>query len=260
MGEVVVAVQALAAEEESSDMYKDFADIYDLLMWDYDYEKWSAYYMEIFSKYSIEKTSLLELGAGTGSMTAYLSRNFKEIVAIDPSSSMLTLAREKLFNTRNVRFLLKDIREFEIEKKFNACLAACDVMNYMLTEDDFILTLKNVKASLKEGGLFIFDMSSYYKLAELLGNNSFIHDTEDIYYVFQGEFKNEIEDIDLNVFIKDGESYNRYTEVQRMRAYKKEEVIDMMEEVGFKEAQAFHPFTFESSNENDERIMYLGIF
>lgn len=256
--EVVAAGQVLVVEEESSDMYKDFSKVYDLLMWDYDYEKWSEYYKEIFESFSIAPETILEVGAGTGSMTEVLSRDYREVVAIDPSPAMLTLAREKLFDARNVRFLLKDIRDFEIEKKFDACVAACDVMNYMLTKEDFILALKNVRGALREGGLFLFDMSSYYKLSEILGDNTFIHDTEDIYYVFQGEFAGDTEHIDLNIFIKEGDFYKRYSEVQSMRAYKIKEVLSMVDQAGFREFEALAPFSFSRPKEVTERILFLG--
>lgn len=46
-------------------MYTQFADIYDTLMKDLDYESWADFYEKIFEKYGVSPGLVLDLGCGT---------------------------------------------------------------------------------------------------------------------------------------------------------------------------------------------------
>ncbi|MGM8317420.1 class I SAM-dependent DNA methyltransferase, partial (plasmid) [Clostridium perfringens] len=84
--------------------------------------------------------------------------------------------------------------------------------------------LRGVYNHLKEDGLFVFDINSYYKISEVLGNNVYTYDSEELFYAWENIFEDEIVEMNLNFFVKDGEKYERFTEVHEERAYKESEI------------------------------------
>ena len=53
--------------------YTDFAQVYDELMDETPYEKWSHNITDVLEEYDIRDGLVLELGCGTGSMTELLA-------------------------------------------------------------------------------------------------------------------------------------------------------------------------------------------
>ena len=47
-------------------MYQKFAQVYDLLMADVDYEGWATYIQELFSYYGSKPKTIIDLACGTG--------------------------------------------------------------------------------------------------------------------------------------------------------------------------------------------------
>lgn len=59
---------------------------------------------------ALERTDVLELGAGTGKNTIFLAQRARQVVALDFSQGMLERARARLGAAANVRFLTQDLR------------------------------------------------------------------------------------------------------------------------------------------------------
>ena len=68
--------------------YVEFATLYDELMNDFDYENWSNYIEEIFNRYKVKPTKLLEMACGTGSLSYYLAKKRYDLVCFDLSSEI----------------------------------------------------------------------------------------------------------------------------------------------------------------------------
>ena len=66
---------------------------------------------------------------------------------------------------------------------------------------------KKVYSLLKEDGLFVFDISSYYKLSKILGNNVYGENFEDVSYICHNYFDEEtsICELDLKIFKREKE-------------------------------------------------------
>ena len=114
---------------------------------------------------------------------------------------------------------------------------------------------------LKENGLFIFDISSFYKLSYVLGNNMYGENREDIAYMWQNYFDDEenLVEMELAFFVKDEDGrFERFEEVHQQRAYTEEEILDMLQSVGFKYIKIYSDFTFEAPKEDSERIFFVG--
>jgi SAM-dependent methyltransferase len=244
------------------DRYNEFAVFYDELMNDFDYEEWGNYIEKIFEKYNIDPRNILEMACGTGSLTYYLARKRYNVIGFDVSSDMLSKAYEKLRPFKNVMLLEQDMVNFEINKKFDSILSICDSINYIIDKDKLYKCFQNVYNHLDNNGVFVFDINSYYKLKEIIGNNTFVEDREDIFYTWQNEF----DDIDnvctfyLTFFKNKGDNlYHRFDEEHMEKAYRVEEIKEILKNIGFAKIDYFDAFSFEPINEKSERINFVAI-
>lgn len=243
------------------DNYEEFAKLYDRLMAnDFDYEKWYEYLEEIFERYEKPKR-ILEMACGTGSISYYLARAGYDITAFDLSEDMLSIAYNKLIDFNNINLLHLDMRDFVINKKFDTILATCDSINYIIESRDLLETFKNVYRHLNDNGLFIFDINSYHKLKNIIGNNTFVEDQEDLFYVWQNYYDEQksLCEFYLTFFYKEeGNKFNKFEEVHMERAYKVMEIEDLLRQAGFKNIDYYEAFTFESIDAKTERINFIA--
>ncbi len=242
--------------------YGDFANIYDSLMRDFDYEKWFHYIEEIYKKYEKTPKTLLEMACGTGNLSYHLGRANYKLTCFDLSQEMLTEAYKKLRTFKNVRILNQDMVDFKLSSTFDSVLAVCDSINYITEEGDLARAFKNVWNHLEENGIFIFDINSRYKLKNIIGNNNFIEESEGIFYTWQNFYE---EDTNINNFYlsffqtEDGETYKRFDEDHRQRAYSLDEILEALKEAGFTRIDYYEAFGFEEIKENTERINFVAI-
>ena len=95
--------------------YTNFATVYDMFMDNVPYDQWTDYLVHLLKKHCIHEGLLLELACGTGSMTRRLSNKGYDMIGIDSSEEMLTIARDKSGDEKNsILYLCQDMREFEL--------------------------------------------------------------------------------------------------------------------------------------------------
>lgn len=243
------------------DIYNKFAKVYDELMNDFDYKEWFNYIEAIFKKYKKDPKKVLEMACGTGNLSEYFAEDGYKLTSFDLSDEMLARAYDKLNRYKNVKLLKQDMIDFKFSGNFEAIVSICDSVNYILKQDDLVKTFKNVYDHLEDGGIFIFDINSYYKLSKTLGNNIFIEDREDIFYTWENSFdeKTNICDFYLTFFLKQEEEYKRFDEHHREKAYKLGEVLEALKLAGFKTRHMYDCFTFDTPIEKTERVNFIAI-
>jgi SAM-dependent methyltransferase len=149
-----------AGGERKMDVFKNYANYYDLLYQDKNYEEECDFIEEALKKYSgIKVKSILELGSGTGGHAIPLAKRKYEMTGIDASEPMLKIAKQKIAKLGlKMDLQLCDIRNFEFARRFDAVICMFAVFNYITETGDIIKTLQKVKKHLKKGGLFIIDI------------------------------------------------------------------------------------------------------
>jgi ubiquinone/menaquinone biosynthesis C-methylase UbiE len=113
---------------------------------------------------------VLEIGAGTGIFTIPIARQCHEVTAVDISRNMLdTLERKAAAEgITNIRTILCDIEEIELEGNFSA-ICAFAALEYM---SDLSALLRKLTGHLEPGGViyFITARRSFLRFFIQLGN------------------------------------------------------------------------------------------
>ncbi len=139
--------------------YQKYADYYDILHGDKDYKGECDFLEEIFKKYS-QRTirSVLDLGCGTGGHALILEERGYEMAGVDLSPKIIEIAKRKVGDKkRKVDFILGDIRNINLKRKFDAVISMFGTICYQVTNQDIISTFRTAKNHLRENGFFIFD-------------------------------------------------------------------------------------------------------
>lgn len=219
-------------------------------------EKWEAYLLGLISRYASGKTCA-DVACGSGILTRALKRNGYDVVGVDVSEEMLTVAQEKAGKEGlNIPFVLQDMQALSLLKKPDFITVVNDGLNYV-RPDKLTATFKRFKKNLKKGGVLFFDFSTRYKLENVLGDNTFAEDGEDSSYIWFNEFLGDSVRMELSVFSKrkDG-SYDKKEEAHLQYAYTAEEMLAILKESGF--SAVAEGFLGEKPDERTERIQIIA--
>ena len=139
-----------------------YAEAYDLLYREKDYTAECALIKRLLENYGDGSVrSILDLGCGTGSHIFPLAREGYELVGVDRSVEMLARAQQKSTDSQvngRTTFCQGDIRNVDLQRRFDAAIMMFAVLGYQLTNADVLSTLKSARQHLRPGGVFIFDV------------------------------------------------------------------------------------------------------
>ena len=239
--------------------YGEFAKIYDdLINEDINYDNMVSRIIEICNEHNIECKDYLDVACGTGNVTVRLAKHFKDIYAVDLSEDMLREAFNKLKENRiKGKIICQDMTEMQLNRKFDLITSVLDSTNYITDEDDLEKYFSSVKEHLKDDGIFIFDVNSYYKLSEILGNNIYTYSEEDVFYTWENVFEDDMVSMFLTFFVKQGELYERFEEEHFERAYKEEELESALSNCGLEIINKFDGYSNNKVQASSERIVYV---
>jgi len=136
-----------------------YAKYYDLIYKDKEYEKECDFLEEIFKKNSKNNPkTILDVACGTGGHAIPLAKRGYKVTGIDYSEKMIEIAREKArkYNV-NLDFHIMSMREFELNKKFDAIICMFSAIDYLTNYEELKEALNNIKLHMNKDSLFIFD-------------------------------------------------------------------------------------------------------
>lgn len=241
--------------------YYHLAEYYDMLMDDVDYMGWCNFIEDIFKVYSRQPQSILDTACGTGNITIPMAQKGYSLMGVDISEEMLTIAENKARRQKlNIKFIKQNMTDLALNKSFDAVLCMCDGVNYIIEEQDLLKYFKAVHSLLNPEGLFIFDISSSYKLRNILGNNTLFQEKDDFCYIWENSFfeDEELLEMRLNFFIPQQDMYKRTEEFHVQRAYEEEYLIKLLVEAGFKNIKTYDDLKLQDTNNKSERIFFAA--
>ncbi|MES1038186.1 MULTISPECIES: class I SAM-dependent DNA methyltransferase [Peribacillus] len=243
--------------------YERFAYVYDELMKDAPYEKWLMVLTAKLEQYGIGGRKVLDLACGTGEMTVELAQHGFEVTGVDLSDEMLLVANEKAVKLGlSIPLFQQNMAELEGLGQFDCVTIFCDSLNYLRDEEDIVKTFSRVHEHLKDGGLFLFDIHSIYKMEEIFRDNTFAVNGEEVSYIwdcFPGVEPYSVEH-DLSFFVRDDESglYDRFDELHYQRTYPVEQYKKWLEQAGFTVSEILADLEEAPLVTETERILFVA--
>ena len=241
--------------------YGVFAEFYDGLTQNVDYCQKADFLVELFKKYSHKPECVLDLACGTGTLTLEMKKRGFDIFGADGSFEMLAQAKRKADEEQlDVMFLCQKMQSLELYGMIDTCICTLDSISHLQGKKQVTEAFDRVSHFMEDGGLFVFDVNTIYKHREILGNNTFVYDTDDVFCVWQNTF-NEKENsvkIELDFFIPEENVYVRSSESFKEYAYSADDITEMLARCGFKVEAIFDEMTFEHPHEKSQRLTFVG--
>ncbi len=241
-------------------MYNEFAYSYDTLMSDVDYNERTRYLCSLFERFDRMPTLMLDLACGTGEFSNRFAQKGISVIGVDISYDMLSVAREKSAEQENdILYLCQDAAELDLYGTVDGAICCLDSLNHITDYNAFCKAIERVSLFLEKDRLFVFDVNTIYKHREVLGNNTFVIDSDEVYCVWQNEYNENDNTVNINLdfFTPDGDSYFRSGENFCERAYTSQEIESALQKAGLKTEAVFEELTQNCPNDTTQRVVYV---
>lgn len=240
-------------------MYTNFAKVYDELMKDVDYRSWANYYISIMNSINPNAKNILECACGTANLSCYFANKYN-LTACDLSGDMLNIAKLKARQMQlYIKFIHSDMCDVKLNNRQDFVLATCDGVNYLLTKEKALSFFINANRNLNLGGALIFDISSQYKLYQLLPSQPWVNFDEDLCYMWQNFVEKNKTHMDLSIFVKKSNMYYRIDETQVQTCFSIETYKRLLKYAGFTNIKIYGDKTFRLPRTKEERWHFVAI-
>lgn len=242
--------------------YRAFAPFYDALTTDVDYPARAAYLLSLFEKFGRRPRTMLDVACGSGSLTLEFARCGIEVIGVDGSCDMLSLAQQKTADVRPpVLLLCQDMRALAIGRQVDGAVCALDSLNHLCRTADVEAALRGVRSALVPRGLFLFDVNTPYKHREVLGNNDFIFEQEGLLCLWRNRLRARVCEVDMQLdFLVEGPDgrYERYMDDVRERAYSARTWRALLQAAGFTPLAMYGDRTTDPPKADCERWVFVA--
>jgi SAM-dependent methyltransferase len=181
-------------------------------------------------------STVLDLCCGTGAMSRAIHAGGWRQIGVDGAPAMIALARQ---HAPTLDFRVQSCVDLQLERPCGAAVCLYDSLNHLRSVAELQQTLERVYAALGSGP-FLFDLNTIigYR-ARWRGSFSAVHD--DLVVVARSEFddaKGQAR-MKLTSFTPESAGWARVDLCLEQRCFDTPLVLQLLEEVGFRSAQAF---------------------
>jgi SAM-dependent methyltransferase len=262
-------------------IYHDYAPFYDgsgqirfaVLM--------GQYLREVFARHPVTGRRALDLACGTGTLAILLADDGWEVVGLDRSAPMLSIARDRARTAEapdRLSFLQGDMcklrmkneevskdsvatAQFSIlDSQFDLVTCTYDSLNYLTDESDLAGCFVGVAHALQPGGLFFGDMNTRHFLehdwlpCEVQEQPGFVQLAQSYFDPISA-----CSTMILTGFAgDDAQGYRRFDETHIERAYAPERVAELLAAAGLHVEASYDCFTFQPVYERSQRIAWVA--
>jgi SAM-dependent methyltransferase len=140
-----------SADRQDADAF--YAQAYDAAVPDWPGEM--DFYRELASAAKRRGETVLELACGTGRVAIRLARDGADVVGLELSAEMITVARQKSAELGNMRWFLGDMRSFHLGEAFELVLIPGHAFQNLNTSQEQVACLECIKQHLNPGGMLV---------------------------------------------------------------------------------------------------------
>ncbi|TQR10594.1 class I SAM-dependent DNA methyltransferase [Psychrobacillus soli] len=236
-------------------MYDRFAFIYDSLMSDIPYDKY-AKWVQASAPASSGKR-LVDIGCGTGVLSVQFAKAGYDVIGVDLSESMLTIAQSRsLEQGTDISFVCQSMSEIDGMDEVDVAVIAIDSINYLDTLEEVKQTFERIYEALSSNGQLFFDVHSLYKMDVIFPNGPFTFEDEQVAYIWHTEIGDEEHSIyhDMTFFVRDDSGYyERFEESHYQRTFSLESYTQLLKQIGYASVTVSTSVFEEQDEEEIER-------
>ncbi len=241
--------------------YDSFSRFYDSLTDNVEYKKRADYFCRLLSMCGVNGGILLDLGCGTGSMSIEMAQRGFDVIGVDLSIGMLNEARMKAYESGTQILLLnQSMDELDLYGTVDCAICVLDGINHLSGKEQIKAAFEKVSLFMNPGGAFAFDVNTLYKHKNVLADNVYVYETENVYCVWQNSY-NESDssvDISLDFFEEEDGVYYRSDESFTEKAYELSDISAWLTEAGFEVIGIYDDMTFDKVTPESERAVFLA--
>ena len=241
--------------------YEQLAACYDTLTGDVDYTRRADYLERLFRRSRLPVHTVLDLACGTGTMTWLLAERGYEMIGVDGSEEMLSMAVDKGGAAQGAAplFLHQSMPRLDLYGTVDAAVCCLDSLNYLTRPSDVRGTLERLRLFVAPGGVLIFDVNTPEKFRALDGQ-VFLDETEETYCVWRAEYARKVCTYYMDLFRRraDG-SWSRDLEIHRERCYTASELTEWLQAAGFGRIRIHGDLRMGAPRPEEQRIFFSCI-
>lgn len=238
--------------------YAEFSGVYDILTQNVDYPARADYIADLLSRNGVTGGILLDLACGTGSLSVEMSKKGFEVIGVDASGEMLSIAMNNAYEAeQNILFLCQQMQSLDLYGTIGSAICTLDSINHLTEKSDVQAAFDRVSLFMEKDGIFVFDVNTPYKHREILADNSFVYEADGVYCVWQNTLDPSTDTvrIDLDIFEEiEPDIYERSQESFCERAYGISELEAMLTKAGFETVAVYDEMTEQPPREKSQRV------
>lgn len=239
--------------------YAALAPHYDRFTQNVDYAGRAAYFQRLLAAFRPQSRLVLDLGCGTGSLSVELAKLGYDVIGVDRSAQMLSIATNKSAGcTPPVLYLCQDMTRLDLYGTIDAAICALDTVNHLVDPKKLAKAFGRVSLFLEPDGVFIFDVNTPYKHSQVLGENVFVYEGEGAMCVWQNHQNGPLAESTLDIFECQGDNlYTRKTDEITERAYSRQELLQLAQGAGLELLAVYEDGTTQPPSPQTEREVYI---
>ncbi|MEX2803698.1 class I SAM-dependent methyltransferase [Streptococcus sp. H31] len=241
--------------------YEMFAKVYDSIMDQTLYDKWTDFSLRHLPK-TAERRKLLELACGTGIQSLRFAEAGFEVTGLDLSADMLKVAEKRAAAAKaDLVFKQGDMLDLSQLGKYDFVTCYADSICYMQDEAEVGDVFSEVYKVLCEGGVFIFDVHSTYQTDKHYPGFSYHENAEDFAMVWDTYADQAPHSIvhELTFFMQDSDGrFTRYDEIHEERTYDILTYDILLEQAGFRSFRLYADFKDQKPKADSLRWFFVA--
>lgn len=242
--------------------YNEFAYFYDELNEAADYDALYWYVVSELAAHGVTDGLLADLGCGTGELTLMLSQAGYDVIGIDRSEEMLSVLREKadeLGMTGRVLLLQQDLLQLDLYGTIRAAVSTFDTYNHIGPLENFEKAIAKAAFFMEKDGVFLFDLNTPYKHAEVLGGQTFDLDAEDALCHWTNRYDAASGRVDISIEIREKETGDVWKEEFSEYSYPLPTVKELLDKYGFTVARVADGEDFGPVRQDSQRWIITAV-
>ncbi|PZO94534.1 class I SAM-dependent DNA methyltransferase [Streptococcus halichoeri] len=239
--------------------YETFASVYDAIMDDTLYGKWTDFSLRHFPK---NKKKLLELACGTGIQSIHFAKAGFEVTGLDLSAEMLAIAKRRALEAHeNISFIEGNMLDLTQVGHYDLVTCYSDSICYMRDEVEVGDVFTEVFNALNAGGTFIFDVHSTYQMDTIFPEYSYHENAEDFAMVWDSYPDDAPHSVvhELTFFMKEADgTFSRHDEIHEERTYEILTYDILLEQAGFADVKVYADFEDHAPRASSRRWFFVA--